>query len=58
MDIEDALRRRYWVRQNFEWLMGEVSFHREMKQYFKNQKIRLWVMDTEEGRANPYEAPE
>lgn len=56
MDIDDALRRRFWVRDNFEWLMSEVIFHREMKEYFKNPKVKIWELDNPEGKANIYEA--
>lgn len=55
LDINDVLMRRLWVRENFEWLMGEVIFHREMKPFFKNEKISVWKLDAEEGKAKLYE---
>lgn len=55
VDIDKILRFRFWVRHNFEWLIGEVIFHREMKQYFRNQMIPVWKFDSQEGRANVYE---
>jgi hypothetical protein len=58
IDTDEILRKRYWVRQNFEWLMSEVAFHREMKLFFKNTRIKLWNLDDSEGRANPYETTE
>jgi hypothetical protein len=55
VEIDDILLRRFWVREHFEWLMGEVAFHKEMKQYFKNPKIHLWTMGDKEGKAVIYE---
>jgi len=55
LDIDNVLYRRFWIRLNFEWLMDEVIFHRDMKQYFKNEKIHLWTMGSERGTAKVYE---
>jgi len=57
-DVDDILRRRYWLKENFEWLINEVVFHREMKDYFSNPKFPLWKYDHEKGSANVYVAPE
>lgn len=57
-NIDEILKKRFWVRENFEWLMGEVAFHKEMKPFFKNKKIKLWSFDQIEGKANLYETPE
>ena len=57
-DVDDILRRRFWLRENFEWLINEVVFHREMKPYFSNEKFSLWKYDQEKGSAKVYVAPE
>lgn len=41
-NVEDALRRRYWLKENFEWFMAEVTFHKEMSKFMGDRKLTLW----------------
>lgn len=41
-DADEILRRRLWLKQNFEWFMTEVVFHRDMKPFFSGHRIVLW----------------
>lgn len=50
-DDELALRRRFWILSNLEWLMAEVTFHRDNDIFFRNEKIPVWKLDTQEGKA-------
>ena len=50
-DVEDALRRRYWLKENFEWFMAEVTFHKEMSKYMSDRRVVIWHFDSKEGKA-------
>lgn len=41
-DVDDILRRRYWLKENFDWFMNEVTFHKEMKRNFSDNRLVLW----------------
>jgi len=57
-NADDILKSRFWVRENFEWLINEVIFHREMKQFFSNKKLVVWNFYTSEGKVKLYETTE
>ncbi len=57
--VDEVLRRRFWLKNNFEWLMSEVVWHRDMKQYFDNPRTAIWKFGDMEGKAHlPYETTE
>jgi hypothetical protein len=41
-NVDEILSRRYWLKQNFDWFMNEVTFHKEMKRNFSGKKLNLW----------------
>lgn len=41
-NIDDILSRRHWLKENFDWFMNEVMFHKEMKRNFSGKKLTLW----------------
>ena len=50
-DVEEALRKRYWLKSNFEWFMNEVTFYKEMSKNFSDRKLVLWKYGEPEGKA-------
>ncbi len=50
IDIDDVLRRRFWLKQNFEWFMNEVIFHKDMRPYFSERKYVVWNLGEPEGK--------
>jgi hypothetical protein len=55
LDVDDVLRRRFWLKTNLEWFISEVIFHKEMKSYFaKNNKQKLWNYGESQGKVRIY----
>lgn len=50
MEVEDVLRRRYWLRTNFEWFMNEVTFYKEMSKNFSERRLIVWEFGNQEGK--------
>lgn len=48
--IDNILSRRYWLKENFDWFMGEVMFHKEMKRNFSGKKLTLWKYGENEAK--------
>lgn len=58
-DLKDEiLRKRFWLLKNLDWFLDEAVFHREMKEYFKLPKMRVWSLNEDEGKAKVYEITE
>jgi hypothetical protein len=51
-DVDDILRRRYWLKSNFEWFMNEVIFHKEMRRFFSDRRYLLWRYGDKEGKVS------
>lgn len=57
--VDDVLRRRFWLKENLEWFIGEVMFHKEMKGFFaKDKKRKLWDYGNPDGKVVIYETAE
>jgi hypothetical protein len=55
-NVDEVLRRRYWLKENLEWFIGEVMFHKEMKGFFaKDNKKKLWSYGDPTGKVKIYD---
>jgi len=55
--INARLARRYWLINSIDWFIGEVSYHKDMRQYFNNKKIKVWECGQKESKTRlDYEA--
>lgn len=50
IDKERTLKKRFWLLSNFDWLLSEVAYHRDMKKFFSDKRYTIWTKGHEEGK--------
>lgn len=50
IDKERTLKKRFWLLSNFDWLLSEVAYHRDMKRFFSDKKYIIWTKGSDEGK--------
>lgn len=49
-DVNDILRRRFWLLNNIDWFLSEANFYRDHKNFFQRSKIDIWQFGHDEGQ--------